>query len=745
MTTHLRRRDCSRWHVSVVSLLLILCLGTTTTTTSAVTLDLSYLFRTKSSSMAAAIKHCYFQRIQLNGEETTIHLDLTSSLMEKNFTEVLEAALSPATKFTKPIFLRLTAKRNQWTSKEGTEILQYLLGLCNETESIDKNDDEKAGHQEAPASSNTTAIKEQQSVGGSDASGDATSILDGISAVTIGQIESVENVTADTGKKPVEGRAPKPAFLLQTLDLGWNYLGGGSSRTVKTFHKALQQLVCHHCCPSTLNLELCGLSPATCRAIAKGIVERSLTENVETGQLAKPTSLCLNLACNEAIGDGGVAALAAAVRTVSSHKRRRKRKDQGEVDDSSQSHEDDTIGEDDDPTVLETLDLSACSISDAGAEALAVALKRHPLCVKHLDLSNNFITDEGAASLARALLEKNSDNIPGKLTTLNLSNNKGIGDRGAKELSRAFQEGCVESMILRSCHLHADGAGYFGKAIRNLANQNGEERIRRLAIDLSGNPLGILRKKSKPGNKYSASALKTKATETTTAYMNFIGKTVQKGLKDLGLGEGSNGIDTLESDDEEEERMGKADEEDNDSKNKCGGIALAEAFITEGDQEMEDSQMKNNPANADKSLHIQLGLRHCCLDTRAAEALAAVLQESRRSCLSFNLTFDMRMNEVLEEDIVSALHGEAGFDDKISEMAENYLDAVEVIRETQERALVAARIARARAKAAAAIDDAWGSPVGLHAVDDGLEDYDKEWDSDADYDPPGGDEDDYWS
>jgi hypothetical protein len=371
-------------------------------------------------------------------------------------------------------------------------------------------------------------------------------------------------------------------------------------------------------------------------------------------------------------------------------------------------------------------------------------MEKHPLCVKHLDLSNNQITDEGATALARALRVRNGEGRCGKLLTLDLSNNKGIGDRGANELSEAFQEGRVHNMILRSCHLHADGAACFGKAIRALADRNKTKRIQQnLAIDLSGNPLGILRKNPKSGNKYSASALKSKATETTVAYMNLIGKTVQKGLKDLGLADGGSSQDTLESDDEEEERMGKNGEEKDESKNKCGGISFAEAFIVEEEEEYsEDVGASSYP---DKTMHIRLGLRHCSFDTRAAEALAAVLQESRKKRLSLNLTLDMKMNDVLEEDVIAALQSDAGYEEKISDMAESYLDAVEVIREIQKRALEAARNARARAKADAEMEEAWGSPVGLRAAGDGWDDGREEWDSVADYDPLGDDEDEYWS
>ena len=396
-------------------------------------------------------------------------------------------------------------------------------------------------------------------------------------------------------------------------------------------------------------------------------------------------------------------------------------------------------------TVFNTLDLSGCSIGDAGIEALAIALKKHPLCVRHIDLSNNHITDEGAMALARALLEN------GQVETLDLSNNKDIGDRGAKELARAVQEGCIQNMILRSCHLHADGIACFGQALKNLATkqkslETEDASIKHLSIDLSGNPLGILRKKPKSGNKYSASALKSKATETTAAYMNMIGKTFQKGLKDLGLAENDNGFDTLESDDEESDEESKA--KDDDSKNKCGALAFAESFIDDGEEEGEEDTQSTKSITKDKKnpLQISLGLRHCTLDTRAAEALAAVLQESRHKYPDVKLTMDLRMNDVLEEDTIAALRGDDGYESQIDDMAEQYLDAMEVIKQAQERAKEAARIARERARVAAEYEAAWDAPVAMRARDDDGDDrwdYEEEaWDSDADYDVPG--EDDEW-
>jgi hypothetical protein len=124
---------------------------------------------------------------------------------------------------------------------------------------------------------------------------------------------------------------------------------------------------------------------------------------------------------------------------------------------------------DQDLTILETLDLSGCSITDVGAEALAIGLERHPLNIRHLDLSNIHITDDGAASMARALLVKTkSGDKYGKFETWDLSHNKDTGDRGAAELASTFQEGCIQKMILRSCHLHADGASSFGTALKTL-------------------------------------------------------------------------------------------------------------------------------------------------------------------------------------------------------------------------------------------------------------------------------------
>ena len=205
--------------------------------------------------------------------------------------------------------------------------------------------------------------------------------------------------------------------------------------------------------------------------------------------------------------------------------------------------------------------------------------------------------------------------------------------------------------------------------------------------------------------------------------MNIIGKSLQKGLNSINGVASGDGMDTLESDDEEEGRMGESEEED-DSRKKCGALSLAEAFIRDGFEEAKSTEDEITP------LRVELGLRHCSFDTRAAEALAAVLHESKEYCKEMKLSMDMTMNHVLEDDIIAALHGEEGYDDQLADMAEVYLDALEVMREARERALEASRIASARAKAEAEREAAWGAPPPRSEY---RNDYGEEWSDEDEY------------
>lgn len=311
-------------------------------------------------------------------------------------------------------------------------------------------------------------------------------------------------------------------------------------------------------------------------------------------------------------------------------------------------------------------------------------------------MSNNQISDDGAVKLARALLNS-------CVETLDLSNNKDLSDRGAKELANAFQSNGICNLILRSCNIHADGAASFAKALQVVATQgvDASQKLslyqRQRSIDLSGNLLGVLSKKKSSKSLYSATALRSKATATTAAYMNIIGKKIR------GSRSGADYPDTSESDDEEE-NDGMEDDNEDDLNTKCGALSFAEAFVND-----DDRSVIGNTSN-ETIVQFELGLRQCSFDTRAAEALAAVLQESRQKYKNINLKIDLIMNNVLEDDTISALRGQSGYADRLAEMAENYHDAADILREARERRLRATRIAAARAKADTEIEMAWASP-----------------------------------
>jgi hypothetical protein len=488
-----------------------------------------------------------------------------------------------------------------------------------------------------------------------------------------------------------------------------------------------------------------------------------------------PPPLSLYMARNDGMGDPGVVALSAAVRTVATKLRQRnssKALKEPYTADSmsflSSSPSDGRTTHVEDIVVLDVLDLSGCAISDVGAKALAISLERNPFCIRHLDLSNNQISNEGAKAIANAL---SRDDGGGKVTSLDLSYNTAIDDQGAKALASAVGTGGVKSLTLRSCGIHADGASAFGAALRVLVSSRSYDASNAVSVDLSGNPLGLLRKKPKSKSKFSTKEFTSKATATTAAYMNLIGKTVQKGLKDLGLDDSP---ETLESDDEEESKMGFQQDEE-ESKMKCGALAFAEAFVS-GDDDNDDPDHDNYNDNESKTpnsqsklkssdtpLHVYLGLRHCSFDTRAADALAAILLEAQNQ-LKIDLEIDATMNHVLEDDVVNALRGDrrrvggvnttTSFSSFLSEMSERYHDAQDILRESRQRAADASRIAAARSKTDSQLNAALGKVHGDDEDDwDDCADHNYEgerlmdeyqmdeeggWDSDAAYEWDGG-------
>jgi len=373
------------------------------------------------------------------------------------------------------------------------------------------------------------------------------------------------------------------------------------------------------------------------------------------------TPISLHLCGNKDVGDAGIAALAAAIRGA--------------------------ILLNEESVVFEELDLSGCNVGDVGAEALALALETHPGCIKHLDLSNNNIGNDGATAIGRAL------SLGGKYGTkcLDMSNNPNLGNSGAACLADALGRGMIENLIIRSCNVQADGAKAFGEMLKVLAAKNIVESVK---IDLSGNPLGILRKVKK-GQKYSASALKSKASATTASYFNFIGKKIKSGLKEVGLdGVADSFVNTSESDDEEEERMGSGESKDDvdPAKARCGAKAFASAIVVDEHELTESTE--STSAITTPSLKCELGLRHCYFDEGAADALAATIIQARER-FGIILSIDARMSSALEESLVDALSSGAD-SDSLDFMAERHMQALEVIRRSEQRAKEAAASARKR-------------------------------------------------
>ncbi len=440
----------------------------------------------------------------------------------------------------------------------------------------------------------------------------------------------------------------------------------------------------------------------------------NLANNGDAFTATKPNLLTLHLSGNEALGDAGAATLAAAIRTVIMKK--------------SKSRKNDT-----DMLVLEKLNLSACSIGDAGNEALSLALETHPRCVLTLDLSNNLISDAGVAALGRALLSSARVTKQVETTTtitsigldeLDLSNNVEIGDRGASILADCLIKGMIRNAVLRSCHVRADGAAAFGRALRLLCQS--KYLFLPVSLDLSGNALGVLRGKSVSSGKYSGSRLKSKAGATTASYMNFIGKKIRAGLKDVV------GVDVSplmgasaenDEDDEDEGADGKGTKSQDDdvdaSEARCGIKALANAFLEDANDDHTPKPTLSHDGDNGRQCH--LGLRRCSLDHAAADALAAAVLFAKDE-YGIDLVVDVSLNPVLEDEMVSALRGD-GDEYYLREMAERHNDAMSALKQAQQRAKEAAAAVSARARMEDT-ENEWDLPNVQG---------EETWDSDADY------------
>lgn len=505
--------------------------------------------------------------------------------------------------------------------------------------------------------------------------------------------------------KPVNNETNVDELLyIESLDMSLNDLETSERSKQRNLIKSIEALVESAACPGTLRFDCCGLGPAACRSIGKGLLNAANEAKKVSTQRRSLRSL--HLGSNGAVGDAGAAALAAALRT------------------SPQSSE----------PLLEVLDLSACGISDAGCEALAMAIRDNPGCVRKLDLSNNRITDDGAVSLALAASGT-------ALANIDLSNNKEITDRGAAALATAVERGAITSLVLRSCSIKADGAEALGTALCTLSSKKADGANEEYCIDLSGNLLGTVKVQKKKG---SASLLKSKASATTKAYVGFLGKKLRSGLNQAGM---SGFMPSAESDDDEEEldsNLVGGDEENEAGKSggKCGARAFADAIIGEefgssvsGPKQISDKR--------EKRLSVRIGMRHCFLDERAADALAAAIVRGGDS-YNMDISCDVVMNSALDQSIVSAL-AEKDDDEQISDMSERYFQVLEALRIARQRAREAAEAAQARARAENAFGSAFGG--GLDDYSDGEDDFfgvGDFRDDDGAYDEYDGGDDDFW-
>lgn len=501
----------------------------------------------------------------------------------------------------------------------------------------------------------------------------------------------------------------KYPIFWRSLDFSWNWLyrSADSKSQIKSFHLALQNILVHRNSKiEDLHLNCCGIGPATCRALAKALMNRFETFEYINGNESSPVihrpPVSLYLLNNRDIGDSGAAAMAAAIRSIVDTRR--------------------------DTPVLDTLDLSGCDIGDIGIEAFALAFEDAvaPVMIRRLLLCHNRITDQGALALGRVLHR----NVDGSELQIDLSNNPSVTDRGITTLLSAVEKGCVSNLILRSCSIQADGAELVGKTLRSIALSS-QRRDRTVVIDLSGNPIGILRGKTDKGKMYSAGAIKSKASATASAY-------VSQGLSFLKKGLGSVGV-TLgpEGDDEEEEQQQASDAVEDSDKGKsmrCGFKSLANAFI-EYDQDVHPS---DESVSAVKN--VVLGLRRTFCDTAGADALAAMIMATKDQYQGLNLKLELDLNPVVEDGLVNALYGHD--DELLTEMSDRHNEAMEVLRQVHERAVAAAKVLethRRKAVAASSQFDPYDND-DYESRDETYDDHDDEpefkdgtWEVDDDY------------
>jgi hypothetical protein len=497
--------------------------------------------------------------------------------------------------------------------------------------------------------------------------------------------DDVETDLIDAASQEEETKPPvvvvKPTLHIEKLDLSYNDIGGEginppSAQLLNSIRRLFENEN-YSVIPNILLMENCGIGPAFCRSIGRGILnayERNRIQSDESVCLYRSRPSVLRIGGNPAIGDAGAVALAAAFRMATP---------------------DDNAGGD--GMIIEELDLSSCNIGDVGAEAIALALACNPSSLKRLDLSNNKITDVGAIALGRSLDESRGRTSGFVLEQIVLDNNAGISDDGAAALAKAVSSGAVRSIHLRSCSLRAEGSAEFGKALIEIVKQSKTRQLQstEIDIDISGNPFGVSKPKKKKGAAYSASLLRDKASSN----IKFIGKSLHSRLKGAGFGMG---LTTAESDDDEEEMgnvMGDILSDDEDVEEldsdrlkaiaRCGARSFSSEILKHGG-------VGAFRTNEDARLKISVGMRQCFLDSGAIDALAAAIVCVRKA--DTTMSIDIAMNAGIDDATIAALKGGGKEELILSTSAERHENEVKRILEAKERREAAAEVAAARVR-----------------------------------------------
>ncbi|KAL9185334.1 hypothetical protein ACHAXT_003111 [Thalassiosira profunda] len=531
-----------------------------------------------------------------------------------------------------PLLVKLALDMNRITPSGASSLFDRLI----KKEVIDDATPTENGEVEEMADAEAESDVATGS-GDSDTQGESATnetIVEEVSGSASTQVES----STDTSQVDEETPAPdteQPGYLLEELDLSFNDIGGHGMHppNAHLLESARRLFECSATAfvPRVLTLENCGIGPAFCRSIGRGIL--NAFERKSVGPEYRPS--VLRIGGNSAIDDAGAVALAAALRMAGSG-------DSGSC-------------------IFDELVLTSCGVGDAGAEALALALESNPGCVKRMDLSNNKISDAGAKSLGRGLVDANQKTGT-VFEQIVLDNNKGIGDEGVEALAEALACGAVKSISLRSCSVQAQGTAAFGEALVLLASRKGCEG--HFHLDLSGNHFGTNKIKKK--SKLSASALKDRASTN----IKFIGKTLKGAAKSWGM--------TADSDDDEEVMSGLIEEEEEEdvSEDKiqaCGGHAFAGEVL------------RGESKDGDSSVEISVGMRQCLLDDGAIDALSAAVLATK--C---KMSVDVSMNSAAEDDAVAALMEGRKDSDVLEEMAKRHMDLLDRINDARQRLLEAA-------------------------------------------------------